>query len=337
MNCVPCRQRRSTTSASSSSTRRGRDLRAKYHDLVLVDGNVLTRCRLLRSVALAAGVALEQLPQASAGKSAAACAPPSRADALRSGRLILVAEDNQTNQQVIRRQLGLLGYAVDIAEDGRQALRRWRSGNYALLLTDLHMPHMDGYQLATSIRAEQRGDRRIPIVALTANALPDEAERCRAAGMDDYLSKPLQLADLNTVLETWLPAAGSTLRAPAAAGANAGAGPAVDVSVLVRLIGSDPAVLREFLDCFQISAAGIALELRAACAAGRAMTAGDQAHKLKSSARTVGALALGELCAQIETAGQAGLAENLATLLPLFEQELDAVNDFLNSLHRPRA
>jgi two-component system sensor histidine kinase/response regulator len=315
----------------------GQEPRVKYRGLVLIDGNVLTRGRLLRAVALAAGRTLEKVPQVRAGQFEAAFQPPSRDAALRNGRLILVAEDNQTNQQVILRQLALLGFAADVAENGRLALQRWRSGDYALLLTDLHMPQMDGYELASSIRAEERGDRRIPIVALTANALPDEAERCRAAGMDDYLSKPLQLADLNTVLGPWLPSAGSTLRPLDAAASNAAAAPTVDVSVLASLIGSEPAVLLEFLDYFQISAARIALELRAACAGGQAMAASDQAHKLKSSARTVGALALGELCAQIETAGKAGRAEDLATLLPLFEQELDAVNVFLNSLQRPRA
>ncbi len=123
---------------------------------------------------------------------------PSREKALEEGRLILVAEDNEINQKVIRQQLALLGYAADIAEDGREALKRWESGNYALLLTDLHMPEMDGYQLTAAIRlAEQgKGKTRAPIIAFTANALKGEAEHCRAVGMDDYLSKPVQLAHL---------------------------------------------------------------------------------------------------------------------------------------------
>ena len=81
---------------------------------------------------------------------------PSREKALKEGRLILVAEDNEINQKVIRQQLGLLGYAADIAVDGREALKRWETGDYALLLTDLHMPEIDGYQLTAAIRlAEQ--------------------------------------------------------------------------------------------------------------------------------------------------------------------------------------
>src|ERR1700758_5233242 len=83
------------------------------------------------------------------GKHAAEFEPPARKEAIQKGRLILVAEDNETNQKVIWRQLGLLGYAADIVASGTLALRRWQSENYALLLTDLHMPDMDGYGLAS--------------------------------------------------------------------------------------------------------------------------------------------------------------------------------------------
>ncbi|MDO8934260.1 MAG: CHASE domain-containing protein, partial [Rhodocyclaceae bacterium] len=161
------------------------------------------------SVAVAAGHVLEQ-KQPQRGKSAATLAAPARADAQRQGRLILVAEDNEINQKVILQQLALLGYAADVAADGRAALERWQSGDYGLLLTDLHMPEMDGYELAAAIRdneaGQRAGKRRIPIIALTANALKGESERCRAVGMDDYLSKPAQLVDLGAMLEKWLPA-----------------------------------------------------------------------------------------------------------------------------------
>ena len=100
------------------------------------------------------------------------------------------------------RQLALLGYAADVASDGREALALWHSGDYALLLTDLHMPRMDGYELTQAIRAEEKDGRRIPIIALTANALKGEAERCHAVGMDDYHSKPSPLAELKGVLDT---------------------------------------------------------------------------------------------------------------------------------------
>jgi CheY-like chemotaxis protein len=93
---------------------------------------------------------------------------------------------------VIARQLALAGYASESADDGEHGLVRWRSGRYALVLTDVHMPKLDGYQLARAIREEEAREHRphTPIVALTASAMKGEAERCIAAGMDDYLASP---------------------------------------------------------------------------------------------------------------------------------------------------
>ena len=102
--------------------------------------------------------------------------------------------------------------------------------------------------------------------------------------------------------------------------------------MLERLVGDDPAVVQEFLDGFRASASRIAIELKAACAGRQTAQAADQAHKLMSSARAVGALALGDLCAEMETAGKAGRLEALAMLLPRFEDELDTVNMYLDSL-----
>jgi PAS domain S-box-containing protein len=117
--------------------------------------------------------------------------------------LILVAEDNTTNQKVIRHQLERMGLAGDVVANGREALDRWRSGDYALVLTDLHMPMMDGHELARSIRAEE-DDRRTPIVALTANAVASEEARCREAGIDCYLTKPVRLPKLKQVIDELL-------------------------------------------------------------------------------------------------------------------------------------
>jgi CheY-like chemotaxis protein len=132
-------------------------------------------------------------------------APPlSVADARAQGRLILVAEDDSMNQKVILQQLALLGYAGEIAVDGAEALRSWRQASYAMLLTDLHMPNMDGYELVAAIRREEPAGVRLPVMALTANALHGEAERATSAGMDGYLTKPVPLATLRGVLEQWV-------------------------------------------------------------------------------------------------------------------------------------
>jgi CheY-like chemotaxis protein/HPt (histidine-containing phosphotransfer) domain-containing protein len=247
----------------------------------------------------------------------------------KNGSRILVAEDSLLNQKLILRQLALLGFDADIADNGQIALQRWQHGSYSLLLCDLQMPEMDGFELTKAIRAQEKGLCRIPIIALSASILTEVSEHYRLAGMDDYLNKPLQLAELKTVLEKWLPI---KLEVHNAIEDNNACTLPVDVTVLENLVGNDPAVILEFQNDFQVSAKKIALQLISACVEHQPIRAGEQAHKLMSSARAVGALALGELCAQIETAGKAGDTDMLTTLLPLFEIQLNTVTTFLTSL-----
>jgi PAS domain S-box-containing protein len=320
----------------------------KYENVVLLDCNVLLRQRLARSVAMAAGRMPAPLqPRSSmAGMHEVANTAPSQADAMRDGRLILVAEDNETNQKVIVRQLALLGFASHVAANGRLALEYLQRHDYGLLLTDLHMPEMDGYALASAIRAREFGSHHLPIVALTASALAGEAERCRAAGMDDYLCKPLQLMDLKVALEAWLPGTTASLQlqsfvglaVESAAGGTTGGleitpvlAPAVNVDILGELVGDDPAVIHDFLHHFQFSAANIVDAMRAAHVDRNVVQAAGHAHKLKASARTVGALILGARCAEIEFAGKSDDLDAMTILLPAFEREFAAVNAYLDA------
>ena len=303
-----------------------RNPRADSDGVIMIDGNALNRHSLAKAVAIVTGRASAE-PEAPSGEHKITKAPaPSRDEAIVQHRLILVAEDNEINQRVIRQQLDLLGYAADVARTGSEAFKRCQSGNYALLLTDLHMPEMDGYDLTRQIRVAEGGRARMPIIALTANALRGESERCLAVGMDDYLSKPAPLAALAAVLEKWLPAAESaeTLQ-------NLSSVP-VQVSVLEALVGTDPRLILDFLQSFGVSAGRAAVELAEACGEQRSKDVAGIAHKLKSSARSVGALGLGELCAALETAGNAGDLAALTELLPNFEREMAAVDGYLRSL-----
>ena len=115
---------------------------------------------------------------------------------------ILVAEDHPVNQQVIQRQLRLLGYDVELHGDGEAALDAWRKRTFAAIITDCHMPRMDGFQLTAAIRSDEgESGRHIPIIALTANAMAGEAERCTRAGMDCYLAKPVDMGRLKETLD----------------------------------------------------------------------------------------------------------------------------------------
>ena len=311
---------------------RHRGPRIQADDLVSLAGDALHRSVFVKAVALAAGrITAEALEEPSLIADTTP-APLSMQEASAKGRLILVAEDNEVNQEVMCRQLALLGFKADIANTGREALERWQRGDYALLLTDLHMPQMDGYELTVAIRAAEAGAPRRPIVALTANALASEAKHCRDLGMDDYMTKPVQLAVLNAMLHKWLPDAARptpNLRSPASM--TAAPALALDVSVLKALVGDEPQVIDEFLRDFRVSAGEAALQMRAACQARQTAVVESVAHRLKSSARAVGALALGELCAALEQAGQAGAIKTLAELWPIFETEMAAVNEFLGS------
>jgi CheY-like chemotaxis protein/HPt (histidine-containing phosphotransfer) domain-containing protein len=303
-------------------------------DVVTLDGNCLRRLSLLRAVAVAAGRASPEVLHERAGKVMAnepVVSTNVRARAL--GRLILVAEDDEVNQKVILRQIEVLGHAAEIAENGAEALRLWRAGKYALLLTDLHMPDMDGYALAESIRSEeaQRGTtwrERIPILALTANALRGEAMRAQAAGMDEYLTKPLRLHLLKAALTKWLPLAsadtrpGELLEEPA----HAQTPLAVDVTVLEGLVGDDPQIVYRFLADYRASAERLAKELRTARDADDIRQIGAIAHKLKSSSRSIGALALGDLCAGLENACRTGIRNEVARSIVQVEIALRAVD-----------
>jgi PAS domain S-box-containing protein len=140
--------------------------------------------------------------------------------ALRSQRArdsyhILLAEDNVVNQKVACRILEKLGYRVDVAADGQAAFAAWETGRYDLVLMDCQMPLMDGYETTRKIRQREAPGRRIPIIALTAHAMKGADNECRAAGMDDYLSKPIDRGELQQCLRRWLDEAAEPTSAPA--------------------------------------------------------------------------------------------------------------------------
>jgi CheY-like chemotaxis protein len=123
------------------------------------------------------------------------------------GTRVLVAEDNPVNQRVAVRMLERLGLQADVARDGRAALRRLADQPYALVLMDCQMPELDGFEATARIRASEPLDQHVPIVAMTASAMRGDRERCLAAGMDDYIAKPVRIEDLEAVLGRWLPLA----------------------------------------------------------------------------------------------------------------------------------
>ncbi len=234
---------------------------------------------------------------------------------------VLAVDDYPVNLEVLTGQLEILGVPVDTAEDGLEALTRWRERPYALLLTDIHMPDMDGFELTRHIRAEEeisRSGQRTPIVALTANALKGEADRCLAAGMDGYLTKPLTLDRLRQEVERWMgerakPLFDSPIDPPS---------DAIDRSVLTHMFGDNPATIERLLARFRNSATGIVAEIAAAGDDTARLT--DLAHKLKGAARAAGAVRLGDIAAKLEESGSSADVADLLAEWKLVEAALSA-------------
>ncbi len=305
---------------------------------VTVPVNPLLLHELLQGVAIAAGtLSAQNIATLSERRQQVRIEAPTVEQAAQSGRLVLLAEDNEINSAVIQEQLRILGYAAEAAADGLEALARWRTGKYALLLTDCHMPNMDGFQLTAAIREEEPDGTRFPVIAVTANAMQGEAEFCLKQGMDDYLSKPLRLDQLGSLLAKWLPLPGGASprvsRDPQpwagkaerrASNRRASAAPVTakvwDAAALGRIVGDNPAMHRRFLDKFLISAEQQVANIHAAVTTGEAKVITGTAHKLKSSARTVGAMLLGDLCQQLEYAAGAGDQQQLARLAGELEE-----------------
>ena len=212
-------------------------------------------------------------------------------------RLVLVVDDHPVNRRMLARQLNILGYAVQTAADGHQALALWRGGGFGLLVTDCQMPGMDGYQLAAAIRASD--GRRLPIVACTANVSHEAFAQCRAVGMDEVLAKPIELAALQRMLDRWLPAEAV---AAAANDAAPSAALSVDFAAIAELAQGDGALERELLDDFlsenarDLAAAAQAIEARLID------TVYSVAHRIKGAARTVGAGGLSQAAESLEAA-----------------------------------
>lgn len=122
------------------------------------------------------------------------------------GKRILVAEDYVINQEVIQDILELMDIEVDIAENGREAVEKAANNPYDAIIMDIQMPELDGYQATKKIREEQGNEKHTPIIALTANALSGDRETCLEAGMDDYISKPVEIGKLEEILKKFIPA-----------------------------------------------------------------------------------------------------------------------------------
>ena len=238
---------------------------------------------------------------------------------------VLVVDDHPVNREVMLRQLEILGLTAQTAVDGADALARWREERQSILLLDIHMPVMDGFELARAIRAEEQrlGLPRTTLIAVTANALKGEAERCYAAGMDGFLAKPLHIEGLSRALARFLP---SLTTEGAAQG-----GALFDPEALRGLFGQDRGRLSSILESFAEQARHDITAMQGAETA----ALGQAAHRLKGAARMVGARLLAEQAQAVESAVKDGQEETAraaaATLDRLLAETLEVARPLLEA------
>jgi signal transduction histidine kinase/DNA-binding response OmpR family regulator len=223
---------------------------------------------------------------------------------LASARL-LVAEDNPANQIVARALLTRLGHRVDVVANGLEAVEAVSRIAYDLVVMDCQMPEMDGFEAARAIRDPLHGaiDPNVPIIAMTANTLQGDRERCLAAGMNDYLSKPVQRDELLTVLSRWLPGAAPAADPPAPPAPPAEESaeePVFDEADLLSRLQADRRIVRAVIGLFLDDWPNQWANLEAALASGSADELRGAAHAIKGSAANLGAKALRAAAVDLE-------------------------------------
>jgi two-component system, sensor histidine kinase and response regulator len=226
-----------------------------------------------------------------------------------SAPLVLIAEDNEINQAVAKALLTRSGLLTAIAHNGREALEMALANDYAAVLMDCQMPELDGYDATRAIR-DAEGARHVPIIAMTAHSMPGDRERCLAAGMDDYLSKPVRAGQLQAVIERWVPGYESNIQASSASsgGASESASQLNDVldrETVLELqdtltIDAQERLLETFEASLHESVADIEAAVRRNDRTGLRRTA----HLLKGSSATLGATRLRLSCQQLEQSGR---------------------------------
>jgi PAS domain S-box-containing protein len=234
---------------------------------------------------------------------------------------VLVVEDHPINQAVTMRLLERLGHEVHLAENGEEALERLDVETFDVVLMDCRMPVLDGYAATRELRRREAtaGTVHTPVIALTANALPEERQRCLEAGMDDYLAKPIAVADIELVIDRWLAAGEASARGEAApSGADGSA--TFDPARLKESSGGDAALAAELIETLTRESRSLMDRMLAAEVAGDQDGLADAAHALKGSAATLGFTSLAAAAAAVEAAAKADA--DTAPLLKALEARL---------------
>jgi CheY-like chemotaxis protein/HPt (histidine-containing phosphotransfer) domain-containing protein len=276
-------------------------------------------------------------------------AEPAEQLAARMPLRILVAEDNAVNQQLALLLLKKIGYRADVATNGFEALHALQRERYDVVLMDVQMPEMDGLEATRHIHERWPKGPRPHVIAVTANAMPEEREACLAAGMDDYLSKPIRMEQLTAALSRCRPHISAR---PTAFGTESGAGtqprpiepepsrprrraavlqPAA-LDRLMKITGDDPGLLTSLIETFSNDVPRLVDSARRGLQQSRPDEVRRAAHTLKSNGATFGAMSFSELCRTLESLASSGTLEGTADLIAQIEAEYEAVRIALETM-----
>ncbi|HWX20719.1 MAG TPA: response regulator [Candidatus Binatia bacterium] len=257
---------------------------------------------------------------------------------------VLAVDDNPTNQNVARLLLQNFGCTVEVAASGKEALEKLDAGSFDAVFMDCEMPEMNGFQVTAEIRRREASGRHLPVIALTANAIQGDRERCLEAGMDDYISKPVRLENFQAALEKWVgpgtcPSSVAAAAEMSGAGAPSGTGkpaqnaapiapgPALDPAVvgrLMRLAAANPSLLTEIYSTFLKSAGGYIDTIQKTMQSHETDALRKAAHALKGAAANVGATQIAALAHRLELAVALVSPTGSAPLVAQLQSQLDA-------------
>jgi hypothetical protein len=249
---------------------------------------------------------------------------------------ILVAEDNEVNQKVLKRQMEELGYYAEIVSNGRQAVEALQQKAFDLVLMDCQMPELDGYAATAEIRQLEGTLRHTPVIALTAHAMMGDRDKCLAAGMDDYLPKPVRFRDLGRMLAHWYKLSSTTAgQQPLPYTELALSAPPelddvpVDVELLLEVGGGNGPGVQDLVEFYLQKARAVIEDLKQYLAAGDFQHLERAAHSLKGSSATCGMRAVVPALRELEELGRSQQREQMEETLQRIEQEFDRIKLFL--------
>ncbi|MFN2243469.1 MAG: response regulator, partial [Anaerolineae bacterium] len=259
---------------------------------------------------------------------------------------ILLAEDNLVNQKLALRLLERMGYRADVAANGLEVLQSLRRQPYDVILMDVQMPEMDGLEASRTIRGEWPAENRPRIIAMTANVMPEDRQECLAAGMDDFVAKPIRVDELMAALYRSQPLGHYQLEAEGKGAAKAiepgesfphltASAAMLDPTALARLretAGGDEAFLQEMFETFLSEAPSMLVEMHRALETGDTTTLRRAAHSLKSNSADFGATALSTLCRELEMMAKGDALEGAAGKVAAAEAEWARVRATLESM-----